>query len=288
MTRFFVLNQFLAVLVFCLTSPLTQAQVPLRILFIGKMEEGKYHDPYARFLDAKTPLAANGINLVYLDNFTAITDSNLKSYDGVLVYTMHSDWGKGAEIGVIKRFVESGKGLIGLHTATYFSTNTEWVALIGAAFEGHLTGNPILLETILPTHPAIYGAPNTIPVIDETYFFFKNFNAADRIILQNRKAMPGARADAWTWVRTQGKGRVYYTAAGHNEPWRTAEFLTQLEIAIKWAAQKEAHTALDFKNFVLKHSALNKKNNARKVKVNGTPGEKTLKNKFGQIILDTH
>ncbi len=42
--------------------------------------------------------------------------------------------------------------------------------------------------------------------------------------------------EPWTWVRTHGKGRVFYTAWGHDErTWGNPGFQTLLERGIRWA-----------------------------------------------------
>ena len=54
----------------------------------------------------------------------------------------------------------------------------------------------------------------TFETWDETYVHSK-LNP-DIIVLQER--VEGDHSEPWTWVRTQGKGRVFYTAYGHDEP----------------------------------------------------------------------
>jgi type 1 glutamine amidotransferase len=216
----------------------------LKVLMIGKQEPERYHDPLARYNDFKGPMADRGIQVEYTDDFGKVTDEGLRPYDAVLVYTMHSDWGRGPQIGAVKRFVEGGKGLVGAHTATVIWGNPEWTALIGALFSNHNYGNPILLEILKPDHEALKGVPVSIPAFEESYWFDAGHNAQDREILQRRPAMTGAVADAWTWVRNQGKGRVYYTAAGHDAAWRTTEFHAQLEAALRWSASAQATTSI--------------------------------------------
>ena len=42
--------------------------------------------------------------------------------------------------------------------------------------------------------------------------------------------------EPWTWVRTQGKGRVFYTAWGHDDRcWRNPGFLNLIERGIRWS-----------------------------------------------------
>jgi len=42
--------------------------------------------------------------------------------------------------------------------------------------------------------------------------------------------------EPWTWVRTQGKGRVFYTASGHDQrTWGEPEFVQLLKSGILWS-----------------------------------------------------
>ena len=49
---------------------------------------------------------------------------------------------------------------------------------------------------------------------DETYVHTKH-NDKDRTVLEYR--VDKKTKEPWTWVRTHGKGRVFYTAWGHDE-----------------------------------------------------------------------
>ena len=55
---------------------------------------------------------------------------------------------------------------------------------------------------------------------DETYKH-RNHNKKDRqVLMVHEVAEKGdniTEPEPWTWVRAQGKGRVFYTASGHDE-----------------------------------------------------------------------
>ncbi len=71
---------------------------------------------------------------------------------------------------------------------------------------------------------------------DETYVHTKH-NEKDRHVLQVRAE--GQGEEPWTWVRTQGKGRVFYTAYGHDaRTWQNPGFHDLLERGIRWAVNK--------------------------------------------------
>src|SRR5262249_20697085 len=72
---------------------------------------------------------------------------------------------------------------------------------------------------------------------DETYVHTKH-NEKDRIVLEVREER--GRKEPWTWVRTHGKGRVFYTAWGHDErTWGNAGFQNLLERGIRWACNTD-------------------------------------------------
>ncbi len=71
---------------------------------------------------------------------------------------------------------------------------------------------------------------------DETYVHTKH-NTKDRKVLQVRAE--GTSEEPWTWVRTEGKGRVFYTAYGHDErTWGNPGFADLIERGIRWAVGK--------------------------------------------------
>ena len=67
---------------------------------------------------------------------------------------------------------------------------------------------------------------------DETYEHKRH--GKDRIILQKRDDEP------WTWVKTYGKGRVFYTASGHDHRcWDLPEYHDLLHRAIRWTSKDD-------------------------------------------------
>ena len=89
---------------------------------------------------------------------------------------------------------------------------------------------------------------------DETYVHRKH-NEKDRIVLEYR--VDGDVKEPWTWVRTHGKGRVFYTAWGHdNRTWSSPGFLNLVERGIRWACgqdpAKAGVVAKDYDAFVPK------------------------------------
>ena len=67
---------------------------------------------------------------------------------------------------------------------------------------------------------------------DETYVHTKH--NPDRTVLMERVDDEGR--EPWTWVRTHGKGRIFYTAYGHDERvWGHPSFHRIVPNAINWS-----------------------------------------------------
>ena len=101
-----------------------------------------------------------------------------------------------------------------------FTESERYIPLIGGQFLRHGTGE-FTAEIVNPDHPAIAGV-KPFKTWDETYVHTRH-NPVNRTVLMERVDEEGR--EPYTWVRTQGKGRVFYTAYGHDErTWSQPEF----------------------------------------------------------------
>ncbi len=72
---------------------------------------------------------------------------------------------------------------------------------------------------------------------DETYVHTKHNDEGPHT--SSRSATRSTAEEPWTWVRTQGKGRVFYTAYGHDErTWGQPGFHDLVERGIRWAVEQ--------------------------------------------------
>ncbi len=198
------------------------------VLFLG--HESEHHDSgkYAPWL--ATALFESGINLTYTENLEDINAENLRKYDGLIIYANHDTLSSSQEE-AMKAFVEGGKGLIPLHSATGCFKNSDWyIQTIGGQFKSHGTG-VFSAEIVDQSHPVMEGL-SEFQTWDETYVH-QRVNP-DMTVLMER--VEGNTREPYTWVREQGKGRVFYTAFGHNDStWTNAGFLKLVENGIFWA-----------------------------------------------------
>ncbi len=176
----------------------------IEMLFLGDQAG---HKPAERFFQLSAALGTSGINLTYTENLADLNPTTLAKYDGLILYANWTQITPAQEKALID-YVESGHGFVPLHCASAcFGNSPRFLALVGGRFKSHGTGD-FETKIVAPNHPVMQGFPG-FKTWDETYVH--DTLAGDRTVLQMRDQEP------WTWVRTQGKGRVFYTAYGHDE-----------------------------------------------------------------------
>ncbi|MCH2205528.1 MAG: ThuA domain-containing protein [Lentisphaerales bacterium] len=177
-----------------------------------------------------------GIDLTYSSDKDDLNPETLAKYDVVLLY-LSADNSKPERVKALISYVENGGGFVGIHnTCGAFEGQSAFVKLIGGEFKGHGSGwfkaDHVKGQE---KHPALGGIPEFF-TWDETYVH-KNLND-DRTDLQTRDDK--GRAEPWTWVREQGKGRVFYTAHGHDgRVWENRHFQKMITAASIWASSKK-------------------------------------------------
>jgi putative membrane-bound dehydrogenase-like protein len=209
------------------------AQAPpaprLRVLFLG---DNGHHQPNARAKSVLPALAADGIDLFYTADPADLRADELRHYHALVLYNNHMTVAPD-QLHALLQFVGKGGGLIALHCASASFQNAEaFVKVIGGAFKSHGTGT-FSATRVAPDHPAIAGVP-TFESWDETYVHTRH-NPIDRTVLEVRRE--GDHEEPWTWVRPYGKGRVFYTAWGHDHrTWEQDGFKQLLMRGIRWSA----------------------------------------------------
>ncbi len=212
------------------------AEAPLRVLFLG---DRGHHKPAERFAELEPVLAARGIDLDYTENLGDITAAGLADYDALAVYANIEALTPAAEAAIVE-YIRGGKGLVPLHCASFcFQNSPAWIDLVGAQFQKHGTGE-FATAIVAPEHPVMKGFGG-FRSWDETYVHTKH-NERGRTVLEER--VEGDRREPWTWVRTEGRGRVFYTAWGHDQrTWAHPGFHNLVERGIRFAAGRDPAAA---------------------------------------------
>lgn len=196
----------------------------LEVLFFG---DDAYHHPLERYRLLKEVSGTRGLRLTYEKRMEALTTENLARFDALLIYANQQEIAP-EQWAALKEYVEQGGGLVPVHCGSAcFKKHDAYVDLVGGQIKDH--GEGILTARIVePEHPTMKGY-TPFETWDETYRHHRL--VADLTVLQRHGDEP------WTWVRTQGRGRIFYTAHGHDERcWAQEGFHELLARGIRWAA----------------------------------------------------
>lgn len=176
-----------------------------------------------------------------------LTPENLKNFDVIIFYTTGELPISDAQKALLLNFVRSGKGFIGLHSATdTFYKWPEYGEMINGYFDGHpwTESTEVAIKVNDRTHVTTKHLPESLTFKEEIYQF-KSFTPDRATVLVSldttRTDMTRAGIKAQTfplvWYRSYGKGRVYYSALGHRpDVWQSEWYQTMLVNAIKWSA----------------------------------------------------
>jgi len=216
-----------------LSAATTATAADLKLLFMG---DNGHHRPAERFHELAPVLEQRGIELKYTDRMEDLNPETLNGFDGLVLFA-NIDRIEDAQAKAVLEFVAGGKGFIPLHCATYcWRNNPEMVKLMGAQFQKH-GGQIFSTEIADSAHPIMNGFGG-FSSWDETYIHHLH-NEENRTVLEYRRdgeQAAGNEREPWSWVRTQGKGRVFYTAWGHDQrTWTNPGFTNLVERGIRWA-----------------------------------------------------
>jgi len=209
----------------------------LEILFLGHTAKNHDSEKLAEILSKE--YFKSGINITYTTNVDDLNNTTLPKYDGLIVYANY-DRITDSQAEALLSFVKSGKGFIPLHSASFcFRNNDEVVKLIGGQFKSHKTGD-FAMTVVDPKHEIMKGL-TPFTTWDETYVHTK-INPAIHVITER---VEGDHHEPYTWTNTYGKGRVFYTAYGHDErTFNNAGFKQLVYNGILWAVGKDASKQL--------------------------------------------
>jgi putative membrane-bound dehydrogenase-like protein len=200
----------------------------IEVLFLG--HTATHHPSLPAVTQLREALAKDGFNFTYTVDPNDLNPKELAKYDALVLYA-NIDTITPSQEKALLDYVNSGHGFVPIHSASWcFQNSPAYIALVGGQFLRHRTGT-FTADIIKPEHPVMKGL-KPFETWDETYIHSK-LNP-DITVLMER--VEGDHHEPWTWVRTQGKGRVFYTAYGHDQrTWNQPAFHQLVENGILWA-----------------------------------------------------
>jgi hypothetical protein len=198
----FVQAALVAALLLAAAAP--AAAAPKRVLVVSEAR-GYVHDSIPAATAAIRRVPGIDAREIAADQLTA---ARLRRADAVVFAVTNGDIP--GDRRALRRFVRRGGGLAGFHSASgTFRSWPRWETLLGGRFLRH--GAPAIETIRVRTgHPAVRGLPASFVLYEEYYRHEPGVEGRVRVL-----ARWGAERLPLVWVRTPGRGRVFYDALGH-------------------------------------------------------------------------
>lgn len=214
-------------------KPTAQPKKPRKLLVFSRTE-GPRHEciDVAQKTFIKMGEKTGAFTAVAYHEMDVFDPGKLDEYDAILLNnTTNLKFEKPEHRKSLLEFVRNGKGIIGIHAATdNFQVFPEAGEMMGGYFDGHPwtfdgTWAVKLDEKDHPLNRAFGGKGFAIK--DEIYQFRGPYSRkTHRVLLSLDMADPRNKKDqginrtdndfAIAWIKTFGKGRVFYCSLGHN------------------------------------------------------------------------
>jgi len=168
------------------------------------------------------------------EDLDALVAEKVQTYDLVVFYWTMGEITEAQKRGLMNH-IASGKGFVTFHSgADSFRDDPDWRAFVG----GHFTGHPKFRTyqvSITENESPITRGIEEFMIEDEQYYL--DYNSQVKVLanaLHKGKTMPVM------WTRDWGKGRVFYSALGHNPKAVKQEMFQKTAIrGMLWAAGRE-------------------------------------------------
>lgn len=182
-----------------------------------------------------------------VEDFSA---ENLKNFDGLIFNNctrVEKAFVSPKQRSALLNFIRKGKGFVGFHGASDAGMPKwqEYTNMIGGCFDGHPwnAGGTWPFRVEDPEHTLSKSfAANTFRFSDEIYQYkgYDRKNLRVLISLDANKSGKSGKSPTHdypvSWVKSYGKGRVFYSNFGHNKAtWWTPFLLEHFLAGIRWS-----------------------------------------------------
>ena len=229
----------LALCLACLLGGATTKPVP-RVLVFSKTAGYRHASIGPGKLAIMNLGKEHGFAVDTTEDASVFTDDNLKKYGAVVFLSTTGDVLDTVEEMAFERFIESGKGFVGVHAATDTEYGWPWYGkLVGAYFLKHPEQQQATLHVVDATDVSTRGLPATWSRFDEWYNFRDIQPDLHVLITIDEKSYTGGLNGDFhpmAWKHPYDGGRAFYTELGHTDAsWSDPLYLGHVLGGIEYA-----------------------------------------------------
>lgn len=225
-----------------------QTADPFRVLIFTRTA-GFRHDSIPAGIECLRSLGPqSGYTAVASEDPELFTDDGLAAFRVVVFLNTTGDVLTDAQQAAFERFIQRGRGFVGIHAASDTEYDWPWYGqLVGAYFKGHPHVQPAEIQVVSTDHPATHHLAARWTRTDEWYDFREPPPpTVRRLLMIDETTYEGGMMGEdhpVAWCHEFDGGRAIYTAGGHtSEAFAEPDFKTHLAGCIRWAAGRQAHS----------------------------------------------
>ena len=215
------------------SQPVVQPAQPRTMLVFSRCDGYKHESvPYwAKALDVISE-KTGAFKVVHSEDMSVFTKESLKTFDVICLNNTTKLTPDKAQQQAIMDFVQSGKGIVGIHAATdNFYQWPEGMQMMGGIFSGHpwTAGGTWAVKLDDPTHPLMKSFKGqNFKINDEIYRTaspthsrknqrgLMSLDRSDETTRTAKGVMDDDLDTGISWVKPVGAGRLFYCSLGHN------------------------------------------------------------------------
>ncbi len=239
------------------TSVHVSAQKQFRALLVTTTRGWHHESIHAGVLAVQQLGVKHNFQVDLLEDNYGFTDNTLKNYQVVIFLNTTGDIFNEQEQKVMERFIKSGKGFMGIHSASDTEYDWAWYTqLVGRMFQIHPAIQSARLQVLDASFPGLEGFANNKQWTDEWYEFSPDKVQGLVTVLAvdektynpnvsweanpNRQAISGKGMGVFhpiAWYHNFDGGRSFYTNLGHvPSDFSDPNYLSHIAAGIIWAA----------------------------------------------------
>ena len=182
----------------------------------------------------------------FSEDSTIFNPDSLKKFKAVVFFCTTLNILSDTEQNAFEKYIQSGKGFVGIHSATDTEYDWPWYTkLVGAQFVSHPKGTPTAIVQITDRNfIANKHISNATWQRTDEWYNYKNFNPTVNVIMNlDETSYKGGTMGAQhpiAWYHSYDGGRAFYTGLGHTiASYSDDMFMQHLWGGIKYAMTGE-------------------------------------------------
>ena len=230
-----------------------KAQKQFKALIVTTTNGWHHESLHSGVIALKEMAARNFFDAVLMEDPNGFTDKNLEQYQVVVFLNTSGDIFNSEQQKALERFIQSGKGFVGIHSASDTEYDWEWYTkLVGRMFHIHPAVQSGKLQVLDATFPGLQDFSHGKLWTEEWYEFGEEkvkglqyilavdettYNPKVNWPVRNKKGEGMGKMHPLAWYHQFDGGRSFYTALGHLPTnFSNEAFLSHLYAGILWAA----------------------------------------------------